>query len=75
MSKPQGYLSLTVNGHTLTGTKKRGRWSFVCDSWPTLAEQHKGADSATAILDEFMRRCLQTAVTVRTLYEKAVTDE
>jgi hypothetical protein len=66
-AEPDGRLSLTVNGHTITGESRNGRWTFRCDSWPDLEDQFGGADNTTGVLTEFMRRTLENAVTIRNL--------
>ena len=54
--RPEATIATTVNGHTLTGAKFGGRWHFVCNSWPELAEQHDGTWDASELLDEFEKR-------------------
>jgi hypothetical protein len=54
--RPEAQIHTTINGHTLTGIRFGGRWSFVCNSWPDLAANYDGTSDATACLDEFERR-------------------
>jgi hypothetical protein len=67
--KPDGLLSLSVNGHTVTGEKRDGKWTFHCDSWPALAGKYNGAETTSEILGEFMTRCLAGSITVKQLAE------
>ena len=67
MSTPHERLAMSVNGHRLEGEKRRGRWSFTCPSWPSLAELHAGEACAGEIIKAFMARALASAVEVRGL--------
>ena len=59
--RPEAVYRLRVNGHRLTGEKWHGAWTFSCDSWPELAEQHRGAADAGPLIEEFTRRALLAA--------------
>jgi hypothetical protein len=65
VAKQDDRLYFAANGHSLTGVKRRGKWKFICDSWPALAVQHEGAADYEAILTEFAWRALKGEAEIR----------
>ncbi len=61
--KFESLLTLTVNAHTLTGKKSRGKWLFTCPSFPELEAIHKGAASAEGCIGDFTRLALAGSFT------------
>lgn len=64
-TKRESSLSLTVNGHTITGEYQRGRWTFACESFPELAVEYSGLRTLGfglgAIIPEFLTRTIDRA--------------
>ena len=56
--KAESRLSLSINGHTLTGDNRGGAWSFRCDSWPSLARAFSGHDDVAGIVERFVADAL-----------------
>ncbi len=52
------YFAFSVNGHSLTGEKRGGRWSFKCPAWPEVATRHEGAASIEDVVADFMRQAV-----------------
>jgi hypothetical protein len=63
-------LEWVVNGHTLAGEKRGGRWTFTCPDWPDLARRYAGVADVSGVLNEFMAKALAGAVAVGRLAGK-----
>jgi hypothetical protein len=70
----EGSLSMSVNGHALTGQRVGGKWKFSCPSWPDLAEKHAGAAGTADVVGDFMARVLAGATWVKGHFE-SMTEE
>jgi hypothetical protein len=65
--QPDSRLELEVNEYKLTGEKRKGKWTFTCDSWPDLAEMCSGKTSFEEAASLFMSRVLILATTIKEL--------
>jgi hypothetical protein len=66
-TEPESKFEMGVNGHTLKGEKRKGKWRWVCPDWPDLADYYKDDISTDPIVAEFMRRALAGAVKITML--------
>jgi len=65
VKRERDYFAFAVNGHTLTGEKRGGRWSFKCPAWPEVAGKHEGAATIEDVVADFMRLACGQAVEAR----------
>ena len=63
--KTQGVVTIVLNGHTLTGEKRKGLWYCKCETMPDLA-RHDGSETLAAV-SEFMQRALAATLKVTCL--------
>lgn len=64
---PAEQFRMAINGHELIGVNCGDGWAFTCPSWPALAERWNGDTIVVNIVEEFTRRALAGAITVRRL--------
>ena len=55
---PEPRLAMAVNGITLVGERRDGRWRWACPAYPDLAETHAGRPDPDGMVAEFMARAL-----------------
>ena len=55
-------MNLAINGRSLFGKKRGGKWEWVCADYPDLARQHQGCESAAEIIGEFSKRAISEVI-------------
>lgn len=61
---PEESLSMSINGHTLSGSKRGGRWTFICLSRPDLTKKYEGSKSSCEMLGEFTDWAIGKAIEI-----------
>lgn len=69
MSRPksEGTFRMSINGHELTGTKRKGKWTFRCDSWSDLELRYQYDTSVVGIVRDFTALAMANCVTFERL--------